>query len=231
MVTSELVTNAVTATRRVAWAELPPRCGCGCSAAPGPAGPGRSSSWCGMPWPRPPLRVRPVKDDESGRGLAIVDCLSGQQWGGLPTGRATWWEGHPGVVLTARGAISRLVTPARPGPTRGTHPAPYLPAAPLPASSCSTRPEEQKGNGMTDMQCTCGFTEAAGADETIGDHLLEVFAPDDGRDPTGWCTWKGRWAFSVCAGPAAPPQNSMPISWRCSPRPIPLAGTASSTSG
>ena len=28
-------------------------------------------------------------------------------------------------------------------------------------------------------RCACGFTEADGVDETIGDHLLEMFAPDD----------------------------------------------------
>jgi hypothetical protein len=34
---------------------------------------------------------------------------------------------------------------------------------------------------MTGQQCTCGFTEAAGVDETLADHLMEVFAPDDGK--------------------------------------------------
>jgi hypothetical protein len=32
-------------------------------------------------------------------------------------------------------------------------------------------------------RCCCGFSEAG--DETIDDHLLEVFAPDDGRGPGG----------------------------------------------
>jgi hypothetical protein len=31
---------------------------------------------------------------------------------------------------------------------------------------------------MTAQQCVCGFTEVAGTDETIGDHLFEMFAPD-----------------------------------------------------
>lgn len=30
---------------------------------------------------------------------------------------------------------------------------------------------------MTVRQCACGFTEAASADETVEDHLLEVFTP------------------------------------------------------
>jgi hypothetical protein len=38
---------------------------------------------------------------------------------------------------------------------------------------------------MTPRQCTCGFTEVEGADETISDHLFEVFAPDDGKAPDG----------------------------------------------
>ncbi len=38
---------------------------------------------------------------------------------------------------------------------------------------------------MTAAQCVCGFTEAEGADETISDHLLEVFTPDDGRAADG----------------------------------------------
>jgi hypothetical protein len=38
---------------------------------------------------------------------------------------------------------------------------------------------------MTAQQCTCGFTETAGMDETLADHLLEVFAPDDGKAGDG----------------------------------------------
>jgi hypothetical protein len=36
---------------------------------------------------------------------------------------------------------------------------------------------------MDDARCSCGFAEAG--DETIGDHLIEVFAPDDGKGPDG----------------------------------------------
>jgi len=36
---------------------------------------------------------------------------------------------------------------------------------------------------MTPAQCVCGFTEAG--DDKIGDHLLEVFAPEDGRAADG----------------------------------------------
>jgi hypothetical protein len=42
-----------------------------------------------------------------------------------------------------------------------------------------------KGNGMTAAQCSCGFTKDEAGDETIGDHLLEVFAPQDGRTADG----------------------------------------------
>ena len=36
---------------------------------------------------------------------------------------------------------------------------------------------------MTAAKCTCGFTE--GLDETMDDHLLEVFAPEDGKGADG----------------------------------------------
>ena len=38
---------------------------------------------------------------------------------------------------------------------------------------------------MTGSRCSCGFTEVAGTDETIGDHLRLVFTPDDDRGPDG----------------------------------------------
>ena len=38
---------------------------------------------------------------------------------------------------------------------------------------------------MSGTRCSCGFTEVAGAGETIGDHLLEVFTPDDGKAADG----------------------------------------------
>jgi hypothetical protein len=34
---------------------------------------------------------------------------------------------------------------------------------------------------VTVQNCACGFTEAEGIDETIGDHLFEMFAPDNGK--------------------------------------------------
>jgi hypothetical protein len=36
---------------------------------------------------------------------------------------------------------------------------------------------------MASARCSCGFCEAG--DETIDDHLIEVFAPDDGKGPDG----------------------------------------------
>ena len=36
---------------------------------------------------------------------------------------------------------------------------------------------------MASGRCSCGFSEAG--DETIDDHLIEVFAPDDGKGPDG----------------------------------------------
>jgi len=38
---------------------------------------------------------------------------------------------------------------------------------------------------MAGARCTCGFTEANGDDETIGDHLLRMFTPDDDKGADG----------------------------------------------
>ena len=38
---------------------------------------------------------------------------------------------------------------------------------------------------MIAQRCTCGFTEAAGDDKTIGDHFLEVFTPEDDKGIDG----------------------------------------------
>jgi hypothetical protein len=38
---------------------------------------------------------------------------------------------------------------------------------------------------MTAAQCACGFKEAEGSDETMGDHLFEMFAPEDCRGNDG----------------------------------------------
>ena len=42
-----------------------------------------------------------------------------------------------------------------------------------------------KGVGMIPAKCACGFTEDEAVDETICDHLIEVFAPEDGRAADG----------------------------------------------
>jgi hypothetical protein len=52
---------------------------------------------------------------------------------------------------------------------------------------------------MADARCSCGFTEDASADYTIDDHLLEVFAPDDGRGPDGKAHLEGEISlFCLC---------------------------------
>ena len=38
---------------------------------------------------------------------------------------------------------------------------------------------------MAGARCSCGFIEVADADETIGDHLFEVLAPDDDKGADG----------------------------------------------
>ena len=54
-------------------------------------------------------------------------------------------------------------------------------------------PVGMKGDSVADVRCSCGFTEADGVDETIGDHLLRVFTPEQG----------GRRAGSPGGGPEA----------------------------
>jgi hypothetical protein len=44
---------------------------------------------------------------------------------------------------------------------------------------------------VTGKRCACGFAEANGADETLDDHLREVFTPDDGRGPDGLVHFEG----------------------------------------
>jgi hypothetical protein len=50
-----------------------------------------------------------------------------------------------------------------------------------------------KGNEMADARCSCGFTEAR--DETITDHLLAMFAPEDSRAADG--TVHEEWAAAL----------------------------------
>ena len=59
---------------------------------------------------------------------------------------------------------------------------------------------------MTPARCSCGFTEDASEDYTIGGHLFEVFAPDDGRGLDGKVHLEGEAAlFCLCgAGGSAP---------------------------
>jgi hypothetical protein len=52
---------------------------------------------------------------------------------------------------------------------------------------------------MAAARCSCGFTEAAGGDETIGDHLREVFTPEDDRGSDGKVHREGdRDLFCTC---------------------------------
>jgi hypothetical protein len=57
-----------------------------------------------------------------------------------------------------------------------------------------------KGRGMTGAQCVCGFVEDEAGDETIGDHLFEVFAPEDGRAADGLVHLEGEAALYCMCG-------------------------------
>jgi hypothetical protein len=59
--------------------------------------------------------------------------------------------------------------------------------------------KREKGIFMTGKGCACGFTEAEGMDETLDDHLREVFTPDDGRGPDGMVHFEGlKDCFCLC---------------------------------
>jgi hypothetical protein len=51
---------------------------------------------------------------------------------------------------------------------------------------------------MADERCLCGFSESG--DETIDDHLIEVFAPDDGKGPDGRVHLEGEVNFFCLCG-------------------------------
>jgi hypothetical protein len=52
---------------------------------------------------------------------------------------------------------------------------------------------------MAGTQCSCGFTEDEAGNETISDHLLELFAPGDGRCTDGLVHLEGEASlFCMC---------------------------------
>lgn len=53
---------------------------------------------------------------------------------------------------------------------------------------------------MTVQQCACGFTEAECVDETISDHLFEMFAPDDGKAADGLVHLEGETGLYCMCG-------------------------------
>jgi len=85
LVVSELISNSVAATGRGVWeAELPPvRLWLLGRADASGAGAGGTGEVMVLVWDavaEPPVPVEAGAEDESGRGLKIVDCLSARQW-------------------------------------------------------------------------------------------------------------------------------------------------------
>ena len=56
---------------------------------------------------------------------------------------------------------------------------------------------------MTSAQCVCGFTEDEAGDQTIDDHLFEVFASDDDKGADGLVHLEGNPALTCSCGLAA----------------------------
>jgi hypothetical protein len=52
---------------------------------------------------------------------------------------------------------------------------------------------------MAGARCACGFSEVAGVDGAIGDHLREVFTPDDDTGPDGTVHLEGETGL-FCVG-------------------------------
>jgi hypothetical protein len=53
---------------------------------------------------------------------------------------------------------------------------------------------------MTVRRCKCGFTEANEDDETIGDHLLQVFTPEDDKGADGQVHLEGNPQLTCLCG-------------------------------
>ena len=59
---------------------------------------------------------------------------------------------------------------------------------------------------MTDIRCSCGFAETVA--ETLTDHLLEVFTPDDSKGTDGKVHEEGTPALTCACGlTAASPED------------------------
>jgi hypothetical protein len=55
-------------------------------------------------------------------------------------------------------------------------------------------------NYVTAQRCTCDFTEIDGDDETIGDHFLQVFTPEDDKGADGQVHLEGNPALMCLCG-------------------------------
>jgi hypothetical protein len=81
MVVSELVSNSVAATGQVAWETGLPPVRLWLLGGAGADGAGEVLVLVWDAVAEPPVPGEPGEQDESGRGLGIVDWLSGRQWG------------------------------------------------------------------------------------------------------------------------------------------------------
>jgi hypothetical protein len=60
-----------------------------------------------------------------------------------------------------------------------------------------------EGKSMDTAQCVCGFTEDEAGDQTLGDHLFEVFTPDDDLGSDGLVHLEGQRKLTCFCGLAA----------------------------
>jgi len=60
-----------------------------------------------------------------------------------------------------------------------------------------------EGNEMPAGQCVCGFIEDESDNQTIADHLLEIFAPEDDKGTDGLVHLEGERNLTCLCGFAA----------------------------
>src|SRR6185437_2741028 len=134
--------------------------------------------WCGTPSPCCRRWATPARRTSPGGGWG--SCTGSAGGCGTATCRPRRTAGRsPERCSIARGATSRLISAAFSWPAKRA---------------------SRKANGMTAQRCTCGFTEANADDETIVDHLLRVFTPDDDKGADGQVHLEGNRELACLCG-------------------------------
>jgi hypothetical protein len=98
--------------------------------------------------------------------------------------------------LTARGGTSRLLESGAAGTAKRA----FLLISAVPPNSPLADDMSRKATVMTAQRCTCGFTEANPEGETIADHLLRAFTPEDDKGADGRVHLEGEPGLACLCG-------------------------------